>query len=90
MSGEGVQPLDEAQRESLTTQELAQAILDRSLRPRVGEIRRLAEAILEKPQDTAPKPKKPKKAKADGKAKKSGKKGKGKLAKIPKGKAAKA
>ena len=57
-------------REQLTAKQLAKAVLAGTVRPRVGEVRRLAEALLAK---DAPNP-----------AKKKGKKAKsGKLAKIP-------
>jgi hypothetical protein len=61
-----------ADRAALTDKELAQAVLAGTLRPRAGEVRRLAEAVLWK---DAPKPPKKK-----GKAKKAKS---GKLAKIP-------
>ena len=35
-------------RDKLTDRQLAKAILARTLRPRVGEVRRLAEAVLKK------------------------------------------
>jgi hypothetical protein len=35
-------------RESLSVKQLAQAVLDRTLRPRAADIRRLAEAVLER------------------------------------------
>lgn len=86
-----VQPLDEAARAKLSAKQLAQAVLQRRLRPRVGEIRALAEAVLAKDSSGAKKKKtKPKKAAPKGaagnkgSAKKGGKKGKRKLAKIPK------
>ena len=66
---EGAAPADRA---TLTDKQLAKAVMAGTLRPRVGEVRRLAEALLRK---DAPKP--PKK-KAKGKKAKSGK-----LAKIP-------
>jgi hypothetical protein len=57
-------------RDQLSDKQLAKAVLAGTLRPRAGEMRRLAEAVLAK---GAPKP-----------AKKKGKKAKsGKLAKIP-------
>jgi hypothetical protein len=57
-------------RDQLSEKQLAKAVLAGTLRPRVGEMRRLAEAVLAK---DAPKP-----------GKKKGKKAKsGKLAKIP-------
>ena len=59
-------------RDKLTDRQLAKAILAKALRPRVGEVRRLAEAVLRK--DT------PKAAKKKSKAKKAKS---GKLAKIP-------
>jgi hypothetical protein len=58
-------------RDELTDKQLAKAVLAGTVRPRVGEVRRLAEALLKK---DAPKPAK----KAKGKKAKSGK-----LAKIP-------
>jgi hypothetical protein len=70
---------------SLTIEELARGVLDRSLRPRTGSIRRLAEAVLEI-GDGVKKSKKKKSADAAGKSgKKSGGK-KRKLAKIPRSK----
>ncbi|MDD3800050.1 MAG: hypothetical protein PHE36_12825 [Novosphingobium sp.] len=68
-------PVDDAEREGLALPDLAKAILDRQIRPRVSEIRRLAEAVLEAQSgDASPKPKKAKKAKSADKGKKSGKK----------------
>jgi hypothetical protein len=58
-------------RNKLSDKQLAKAVIARTLRPRVGEVRRLAEAVLRK---DAPKPKK----KARRKKEKSGK-----LAKLP-------
>ncbi len=55
---------------TMTDRQLARAVVDRTLRPRVGEVRRLAEAVL-----AADRPRKGKKTKAD----KPGRK----LAKIP-------
>lgn len=60
-------------RTKLTDMQLAKAVLAGTVRPRVGEVRRLAEALLKK---DAPKP--AKKGKGKGKKAKSGK-----LAKIP-------
>jgi hypothetical protein len=58
------------EREKLTDRQLAKAVLAGTLRPRLGEVRRLATALLAKDAPKAPK-KKGKKAKS------------GKLAKIP-------
>lgn len=58
--------------DAMSAVQLAKAVLAGEIRPRVGEVRRLAEAVIEKP---AAKKKKPKK----GKAKKADRK----LAKIP-------
>ena len=60
-------------REKLTDKQLARAIVAGTLRPRAGEVRRLAEAVLNKAA-----PKAAKKPKGKGKKAKSGK-----LAKIP-------
>ena len=60
-------------RDELSIAELARGVLSKDIRPRTGDVRRLAEAVL-----AGAKPKK-KKAKADGKKAK----GKKKLAKIP-------
>lgn len=76
--------------DTLGLNDLAQAVLDRRIRPRVGSVRRLAEAVLanaaEDAAPPAPAKKKKKTAKADagkkGGAKKSGAK-KRKQAKIP-------
>jgi len=57
-------------RDKLTDKQLAKAVLAGTVRARVGEVRRLAEAVLRKDSPKAPK-KKDKKAKS------------GKLAKIP-------
>ncbi len=62
-----------ADREKLTDKQLAKAVLAHEIRPRVGEVRRLAEAVLKK--SAAKAAKKPK-----GKAKKAKS---GKLARIP-------
>ena len=62
-------------RDELSVAQLARGILAKDIRPRAGDVRRLADAVL-----AAGKPKKDKKAKADG-AKKA--KDKKKLAKIP-------
>ena len=59
-------------RNKLTDRQLAKAILAKALRPRVGEVRRVAEAVLRKDA--------PKAAKKKSKAKKAKS---GKLAKIP-------
>jgi hypothetical protein len=61
-----------AERDKLTDKQLAKAVLAGTVRPRVGEVRRLAEAVLRKdaPKST--------KKKSKGKRAKSGK-----LAKIP-------
>lgn len=59
---------------------LAAAILAREIRPRVGDIRRLAEAVLRQKQK--------KQAKKAKKARKAGAKGTRKLSKIPAPKAA--
>jgi len=61
----------------MSAAELARGILAKEVRPRAGDIRRLAEAVLD---GRGAKPKKGKKDRADG-----GKKAKGKktLAKIP-------
>jgi hypothetical protein len=64
-------------RDGLSIAELARGILSKDIRPRTGDVRRLAEAAL---ADGA-KPSKDKKIKADGDKKKA--KGKKKLAKIP-------
>lgn len=67
-------------RGNLSVKELAQAVLDRTLRPRVGEIQRLAEAVLARPK----KDKKKKNKSADGKADTKAASGKKrKQAKIP-------
>lgn len=58
------------ERDDLTDKQLARAVLAGTLRPRAGEVRRLAEAVLAKAAPKASK-KKVKKAKS------------GKLAKIP-------
>jgi hypothetical protein len=50
-------------REALSDKQLARAILDRAFRPRISEVRRLAEAVLDK------KAKKARKGKKDAKAK---------------------
>jgi hypothetical protein len=63
-------------RDKLSVAELARGILAKDIRPRTGDVRRLAEAVLA----GGGKPKKDKKSKADG-GKKA--KGKNKLAKIP-------
>ena len=60
-------------RDKLTDKQLAKAVLTGTLRPRAGELRRLAEAVLKKAA-----PKAAKKPKGKGKKAKSGK-----LAKIP-------
>ena len=72
----------------MTPAQIAQAILDGKLRPRVGEIARMAEALLDKaaPAKPAKAPKKgaKKSAAGIGKAKKAdSKKAARKLAKIP-------
>ncbi len=50
-------------REALSDKQLARAILDRTFRPRVSEVRRLAQAVLGKKADKDGKAKKDKKAK---------------------------
>ena len=67
-------PAPAADRDELSVTELARGILSKDIRPRVGDVRRLAEAVL-----AGGKPKKDKKAKAEGKKAK----GKKKLARIP-------
>ena len=64
-------------RDGLSVGDLARGILSKDIRPRLGDIRRLAEAVL---AGRGAKPRKGKKDKADG-----GKKAKGKttLARIP-------
>lgn len=65
--------------EEMTDRQLAEAVLARTIRPRVADVRRLAEAVLAKPA----------KKKGKGAAKKAGgkkakqQKADGKLAKIP-------
>ena len=66
-------------RDSLTLPQLARAVLDRTLRPRTADIRRLAEGLLAK---AGPKKGKKKKSSADKADKKGGGK-KRKMAKIP-------
>lgn len=61
----------------LAIEDLARAVLAREVRPRVGDVRRLAEAVLAR----AAKPKKDRGAQAKGGKKAKAKKGK--LAKIP-------
>ena len=61
-------------RDELSVADLARGVLSKDIRPRAGDVRRLAEAVL-----AGGKPKKTKKAKADDKKAK----GKKKLAKIP-------
>jgi len=51
-------PAEAPARETLTLKELAQAVLDRKLRPRTGEILRLAEAVLARPKKAKKKAKK--------------------------------
>ena len=55
-------------RESLSVKQLAQAVLDRTLRPRAPEVRRLAEAVLERSKSGKKKNKKPKPAKVEAKS----------------------
>ena len=55
-------------RESLSVKQLAQAVLDRTLRPRTTEVRRLAEAVLERAKPAKKKNKKPKPAKDEPKS----------------------
>ena len=50
-------------RETLSDKQLARAILDRAFRPRISEVRRLAEAVLGKKTGKGRKDKKDKKAK---------------------------
>ena len=66
-------------RENLSVKQLAQAVLDRKLRARAPEVRRLAEAVLERAKPGKKKNKKPKPVKDEAK---SGSK-KRKQAKIP-------
>ncbi len=73
---------DAADQDSLTIDDLARAVLDRSLRPRTAAVRRLAEAVLER---AGGKKKSKKKSAADKPGKKDGGK-KRKLAKIPRSK----
>jgi len=70
-------PEPAAERVELGVADLARGILSKEIRPRIGDIRRLAEAVL---AGGSAKPKKAKKDKADGKKKDKSKK---KLAKIP-------
>jgi hypothetical protein len=62
-------------RDTLSVAQLARGILSKEIRPRAGDVRRLADAAL-----AVGKPNKDKKAKTDGGKKAKGKK---KLAKIP-------
>ena len=55
-------------RESLSVKQLAQAVLDRTLRPRAPEVRRLAEAVLERAKSGKKKNKKPKPGKTEAKS----------------------
>lgn len=55
-------------REALSDKQLARAILDRAFRPRISDVRRLAEAVL---------------GKKAGKGRKDNKEGKAKLARLP-------
>ena len=52
-------------RESLSVKQLAQAVIDRTLRPRTTEVRRLAEAVLERAKPGKKKNKKRKAAKVE-------------------------
>ncbi len=72
-ASEPATPIDQ---DSLSVEQLARTVLDRALRPRVGSVRRLAEAVLAAAVPKAKKGKEPKKPKKD-----SGKKKK--LARIP-------
>jgi len=77
--------LSEEERSALSDEQLARAILARDFRPRVGEVRRIAQALLsaltaekktaekKKASGKAAKPSKPKKTKAAGKGKTAGK-----------------
>lgn len=74
-----------ADQDSIPLDDLARAVLDRSLRPRTAAVRRLAEGVLARAADA----KKGKKKKSAASADKDGKKGGGKkrkLAKIPQAK----
>ena len=67
-------PAPADKRDELSVGELARGILSKDIRPRAGDVRRLAEGVL-----AGGKPKKDKKDKADGKKAKAKKK----VAKIP-------